>query len=172
MATKTKLKAAAAVYAAQSLDDVQASIKTIGDLQREHTRIFLNLNDAVTALTDSATPELNALSDRIKSLQAGVQTWCEAHREEICGKGKTANLITGEVSWRQRPPSIRISGVEAVLAWLKVQGMALFIRTKEEVNKEAMLNEPDKARGIPGVNIVTGVEDFIITPFEVTGEGV
>jgi len=170
MATKTKLKAAAAVYAAQSLDDVQASIKLIGDLQREHTRIFANLNDAIAALTDSATPELNALSDRIKSLQAGVQTWCEAHREEICGKGKTANLITGEVSWRQRPPSIRISGVDAVLAWLKVQGMALFIRTKEEVNKEAMLNEPEKARGIPGVSIVTGVEDFIITPFEVTGE--
>lgn len=166
MATKTKLKAAAAVYAAQSLADVQASIKLIGDLQREHTRIYTNLNDAIAALTDSTAPDLNGLTERIKALQAGVQTWCEAHREEICGKGKTANLITGEVSWRQRPPSIRISGVDAVLAWLKVQGMALFIRSKEEVNKEAMLNEPDKARGIPGVSIVTGVEDFIITPFE------
>lgn len=166
MATKTKLKTTAAVHACQSLADVQSSIKLMGDLQREHARVLTNLNDACAALTEGVAPELNDLTERIKTLQAGVQTWCEAHREEICGKGKTANLLTGEVAWRQRPPSVRVQGVEAVLAWLKVQGMALFIRTKEEVNKEAMLGEPERARGIPGVSIVTGVEDFIITPFE------
>ena len=29
-----------------------------------------------------------------------------------------------------------------------------------------MLNEPGAVAGLPGVSIVRGVEDFIITPFE------
>lgn len=163
----TKLKAAAKIYASQTRADVQADIKVIGDLQREHGRLTADLNDAIANLTEVAAPELKALNERITQLQGGVQIWCEAHREEICGKGKSANLITGEVQWRQRPPSVRISGVEAVIAWLKTMGMASFVRNKEEINKEAMLNEQDKARAVPGVTIVTGIEDFVIVPFEV-----
>ncbi len=162
-----KLKATARRYASQSRADVQDDIKTLGDLQREHTRLSADLNDAIANLTKAAAPSLKALSESIIELQCGVQTWCEAHREEICGKGKSANLITGEVAWRQRPPSVSVRGQEAVLAWLKTQGLTDFVRTKEEVNKEAMLNQPDKSRTVPGVSIVTGVEDFIITPFEV-----
>ena len=33
-----------------------------------------------------------------------------------------------------------------------------------------MLNEPEKAKSVPGVSIVTGVEDFVIVPFEVDTE--
>lgn len=167
----TKLKAAARAYASQSREDVQADIKTIGDLQREHARLTADLNDAIANLTQAAGPQLKALSDQIIRLQGGVQTWCEANREQICGKGKSANLITGEVQWRQRPPSVSVRGTEAVIAYLKSAGLAQYVRTKEEVNKEALLNEPDKARAIPGVSIVTGVEDFIVTPFEVATEG-
>lgn len=33
-----------------------------------------------------------------------------------------------------------------------------------------MLNEPDAVRGIAGVTIVSGVEDFIVVPFEAQAE--
>jgi len=163
----TKIKATAKRYVSQSRADAQADIKAIGDLQREHTRLSADLNDAIANLTEAAAPQLKALSERVMELQGGVQSWCEANRTDLCGRGKSANLVTGEVQWRQRPPSVTVRGAEAVLSWLKAHGMVGFVRTKEEVNKEAMLNEPEKARGVPGVAIVTGVEDFIITPFEV-----
>ena len=105
-----------------------------------------------------------------KLLQAGVQTWCEANRKELCGTGKTANLITGEVQWRARPPSVTIRGAEVVLENLKSLGLERFVRVKEEANKEAMLNEPDAVRGVAGITINSGVEDFTITPFEVSAE--
>lgn len=166
----TKLKAKAHIYASQSREDVQADIKTLGDLQRQHGRLLADLNDDIADATEKAAPGLKVLSERIMELQAGVQTYCEANRTALCGTGKTANLITGEVNWRARPPSVKVSGMDAVLANLKLQGLLQFIRSKEEVNKEAMLNEPDKARTVPGITIVTGVEDFSITPFEVTAE--
>lgn len=171
MATK-KLKAPAQTYACQTLEDAQACIKTIGDMQREHARLSADLNDAIANLTQAAAGDLKALQDGMALRQSGVQTWCEAHREELCGKGKSANLVTGEVSWRQRPPSVAIKGADAVMAYLKLAGLHSFIRTKEEIDKAAMLNEADKARGIPGITITTGVEDFNIAPFEVDTAGV
>jgi phage host-nuclease inhibitor protein Gam len=59
-----------------------------------------------------------------------------------------------------------------VLETLERMGLQRFIRTKQEPNKEAMLNEPDAVRGIAGISVVTGVEDFVITPFEAEVEGV
>lgn len=169
MATKatTKVKAAAQKYTCQSKDEVMRDIKNIGDLRREHIRITTQMNDAIAAINQENAPELKRLDEEIKRLQGGVQTFCEANRESLCGKGKTANLITGEVAWRARPPSVKVTGVEAVLGWLKNMGMHSFVRSKEEINKEAMLNEPEKAKAVPGIKIETGVEDFLITPFEV-----
>jgi len=41
-----------------------------------------------------------------------------------------------------------------------------FIREKEEVNKEAILNEQDAVKHVPGISISQG-EDFMVVPFEV-----
>ena len=168
----TKLKAKAQIYACSSREQAQKDISMIGMLQREHGRISGELNDRISALTEAEAPRLKELQDRIGMLQAGVQTWCEANREQICGKGKTANLITGEVSWRQRPPSVRVTGEESVIDLLKRMTLGRFVRTKEAVNKEAILNEPEAVSGVPGIKVITGVEDFVITPFEVETEGV
>lgn len=163
-----KLKTKAHGYAPQTQTDCAADIKKLGDLQRELAREQADMNDEIAATTKRYQPRLEELTARIETLQAGVQTYCEAHRAELTngGKVKTANLVTGEVQWRQRPPSVSIRGADAVLETLARMGLTRFIRTKQEPNKEAMLNEQDAVRGIAGISIVSGVEDFVITPFE------
>lgn len=168
MATRLKTKAAA--YVCSSRDQAQSDIALIGVLQREHALISGEINDRIAAITEAEAPRLKELQDRISTLQSGVQTWCEANREQLCGKGKSANLITGEVSWRQRPPSVRVTGEESVIDLLKRMALGRFVRTKEAVNKEAILNEPEAVSGVPGIKLITGVEDFVITPFEVKTE--
>jgi phage host-nuclease inhibitor protein Gam len=172
MASVTKLKTKASVYAPQTQNDCAADIKKLGDLQRDFTRMQADMNDAIAKITKDYQPKLEALSARIETLQKGVQTYCEAHRDELTNsnKVKTANFVTGDVQWRQRPPSVTIRGAEAVIEALKRLGLSKFVRTKEEVNKEAILNEPDQVRGVAGISIVTGVEDFVITPFEASAE--
>lgn len=165
----TRLKTPAA-DAPQSRDDVARMIREIGDLQRDFARVQHDLNDAIAHHTHIAAPMLSGLTARIKALQAGVQTWCEAHRAELTrnGKSKSADLITGEVQWRQRPPSVRVRGLESVLAEIHARGLAAcYIRAKEEINKEAVLANPDDVAGIPGLAVVSGLEDFVITPHEI-----
>lgn len=44
--------------------------------------------------------------------------------------------------------------------------LARFVRTKDEINKDAILNEADlfAAGQVPGIRIVSGVEDFVVEP--------
>lgn len=163
----TRIKAAAGGTVPQSKADAIRDIKAIGDLQRELGRIEADINDQIAALTNKAAPRIETLRERLVELQAGVQTWCEAHRVEICGKGKSANMVTGEVSWRQRPPSCTITKADNVIQLLRGLGLHRFVREKAEVNKDAILAEPGEVAGVKGIKIVTGVEDFVITPFEV-----
>jgi len=73
------------------------------------------------------------------------------------------------VQFRQRPPSVAVRGVDSVIEALKQFGLARFIRVKEELNKDAILNEPAAVAGVAGLSIKSGVEDFVIQPFEQEG---
>lgn len=166
MATRKKTKAAQ--WVCQSKELTIEAIRALGDAQRELTRVETEINDQIAAITAGRKDEIEALKTRIDTLAGGIQTWCEAHRAELlAGGGKEANLITGLVKWRQRPPSVSIRSVDKVLETLRSLGLGRFIRSKDEPNKEAMLADPTAVSGIAGISIVTGVEDFVIEPFEV-----
>jgi phage host-nuclease inhibitor protein Gam len=166
--SKTRLKQPAMTAVPQSRDDCAVDINTIGRLSREITVKTAAMNDEIAAVTDRYTTEFTPLQEEVKSLTAGVQSWCEANRDDLTmgGKSKTGQFVTGTVQWRQKPPSVAVRGVEAVIAALKQFGLDKFVRVKEELNKEAILNEPAAVSGIAGLSIKSGVEDFVIQPFE------
>ena len=59
-------------------------------------------------------------------------------------------------------------GADAVMALLEANpALARFVRTKKEVNKDAVLNEPEffAANPVPGIKIVQGKEFFVIEPY-------
>ncbi len=165
---KSRLKAAAASYTPQSREQVSVDIKKIGDIQRELTRIEANANDQIAVIMNQNTPRIEALRAELDVLQKGVQTWCEANRADITrdGKTKTANLTTGEVSWRTKPDSVSIKGVDIVIETLRKLKLTRFIRRKEEINKDAILADKKAVENIKGISIVSGKEVFSITPFE------
>jgi len=164
----TKQKAKAAPWACQSKDQAIDAIRALGDAQRELTRVETHINDQIAAITAERKDEIEALKTRIQTLIDGIHVWCEAHHNELLvSGGKEVKLTTGLVRWRQRPPSVSIRSVDKVLETLRALGLGRFIRNKEEPNKEAMLAEPEAVSGIAGITIVTGVEDFVIEPFEV-----
>lgn len=170
MASKISRLKAPALEAPQSREDVARMIREIGDLQRDFARVQATMNDAIAEATQIAQPQLAGLTARIEARQAGVQTWCEAHRAELTrdGKVKTANLVTGEVQWRKRPPSVKVSDLDVALAEIRARGLAAtYIRTAEVLDKAAVLAAPNELAGIPGLSVATGVEDFVITPFEI-----
>jgi phage host-nuclease inhibitor protein Gam len=168
---KTRIKQQALTSVPQSHDDCAAVINTIGRLSREITVTQAAMNDEIAAVTDRYTAVFTPLQEQVKAMTAGVQSYCEANRDELTdgGKTKTIGFVTGTVQFRQRPPSVAVRGVDSVIEALKQFGLARFIRVKEELNKDAILNEPAAVAGVAGLSIKSGVEDFVIQPFEQEG---
>ena len=166
MPVSPRLKAKAKPIVPQTREQTSDAIRRIGVLQRELQRIQADLNDAIASVREQHEARAQPLAAEIEALTAGVQTWCEAHRQEICGKeSKTARFPAGEVSWRMTPGKVVLKGVESVIRRLKESGLSRFLRVKEEVDKEAILAEPEAVAAIPGIR-VEKIEEIVIKPFE------
>lgn len=167
-AVKTRVKKPANLINLNSIEETQSAIKEMGDIQREFLRKTTKMNDEIALITENYAGDLEDLKCRVDELQTGIQAFCESRRFDLTqnGKMKTVKFTTGEVSWRQRPPSVSIRGTDGVLEMLERMGLNKFIRQKQEVNKDAILNEPDEVKGIAGITVKTGIEDFVVKPFE------
>lgn len=162
-----KIKQTAAHWVPQSRAEVTEAIAEIGRAQRERERVQAAMNDELAVVRQRFEEQARPHADAISMLSQGVQLWCEAHRAELTqgGKTKTVNLASGEVKWRMRPPSVLVRGGDLVIDLLRQLGLSRFVRIKEEVNKEAILAEPEAVAGIRGISIGQR-EDFVVEPFE------
>lgn len=151
----------------QSREQATDYVARIGTHQRERARIQTAMNDELAAIRTAYEEQARPHAEAIKALGQGVQVWCDANRADITsgGKTKTVNLSSGEVRWRLRPPRVVIRGIDAVMEALKDLGLTRFLRVKEEVNKEAVLAEPEAIKHVKGITLDQG-EDFVIVPFE------
>lgn len=167
--TTGRSKAAAIGFVPQTRVEVTGAIRLIGEARRARARIQADMDEAIAAVRERYEEEALVHLREIERLSTGVQTWCEAHRAELTegGKRKTALFASGAVTWRVTPPKCSIKGAEAVLARLVEidSGLDRFVRIKAEINREALLAEPETARTIEGVTI-TQIEEFAIEPHE------
>ena len=152
----------------QSREEAAQFIHEIGMLQRQVARAEADMNDEIAAAKNRAEKETLGLRKTIDLLTQGLRTWCEANRDALTdnNKRKFADLGTGKIEWKFAPPKVTIRGAEDVILRIKTLGLAIFLREKVEIDKEAMLKEPEKARLIPGVAIGSAGENFYVEPFE------
>lgn len=152
----------------QSDAEAMSALKRIGDVSRLIARIEATCNDEVAKLTEAAGTESAPLREQQQALIDGLKTYCEANRERLTeGKTKTIVFTTGTVSWRNRPASVKLRGkIEVIIERLKAAALDRFIRTKEEVDKDAMLADAEAAKAIAGVKISSDGEDFFVEPIE------
>ncbi len=164
MAKRNRIKTdTLAVPATQ--DEAEIILQEIGDLQREVSRIEAAMNDELSVIKGRYEELAKPVNSAIETKFTALHAWAEAHRGELLAKGgKTAKLATGDVAWRTTPPSVTVRQPAVVIETLKRLGLKRFVRTKEEVNKEAILSEPEAVKGVAGITI-SQKEEFVAKPF-------
>ena len=165
--TTARIKTVAQGFVCQTRDQADEAIAEIGRRQRERDRITAAMNDELAVIKKRYEELAAPHGARIDELAEGVQTWAEAHRLELTdqGKVKTAALPSGELRWRTTPPSVSIKAADKVIEALRTLKLTRFLREKVEVDKEAILAEPDAVEHIKGIT-VSQKEEFVIVPFE------
>ncbi|WP_291854776.1 host-nuclease inhibitor Gam family protein [Accumulibacter sp.] len=170
--SKKRLKSPATPNVPQTLEEVADLISGIGIDSRELTLMECEMNETISRIKEAYEQRADPIRLRIADAQRGVQGYCDAHRAVLTdhGKIKTYKFTSGEVCWRTRPPSVRITGQDAVLFSLQQMGLNRFVRLRIEINREAILNEPEAVARVPGI-FISQIEDFVVTPFELELNG-
>jgi phage host-nuclease inhibitor protein Gam len=170
----TRVKQSAAVAVPQNREDVQQWIAALGNAQRKREELRGAMNAQIGPITERFAPDIDAQTLEEARLLDGIATWCEANKADLTKESKTVNLITGEVSWRMNPPSVAFKRgikVDEIIAHIKQLKLAkLFVRTKEEVDKEAILKADEKTQdklcAAGTIKVIKDAETFSVTPFE------
>lgn len=153
----------------QNLDEAAEGVRKIGAAQRALDQIRTALNEDVKVLQASAMAEAQPHEHEILALFHGLSAFADANRTTLTqgGETKTVDVATGTFGWRTSPPRVEIEDVKAVVASLKRRKRLDLLRIKDpEVDKKALLKEPDLATQLPGVSIRQD-EDFFVKPIEI-----
>jgi phage host-nuclease inhibitor protein Gam len=138
----------------ESLEDANLTLKEIGLLERELETIDGDAHRQIAEIKTAAVKAGEPVRKRIADLSALLGAYAEYNRAELFRDKKTVQVFFGVFGYRK---STAISVKKTTLELLKKLGKIIFIRTKEEVDKEAMAVMTDEE--LAQVDAVRKVKD-------------
>lgn len=140
-----KRRKAAAVEAPQTRGEAIAVADRYVALEQAAARAQAQLEKEVAAAKASHALTMEAIEPQLQDAFAGLRAWWAANSAELT-KGKRRSIELGPLTLGERTgmPKLKLPKgmkAEAALAWLKGRwsGAMAFIRTKEELDKEAVI---------------------------------
>jgi phage host-nuclease inhibitor protein Gam len=119
----------------KNLEDANLALKEIGLLEHELEHIDAEAHKKIAEIKSESVKLGEGIRKRIVDLSALLGTYADYNREELFKDRKSLVLSFGSFGYRK---STTISTKKTTLELLKKLGKIIFIRTKEEVDKEAM----------------------------------
>ena len=174
MSRKKAIKSEAASFVANSIEEADNAIAEIGRQQRDLQVQEALMNEELSIVKTKHEDLAKACAAVIRAMYDGVKVWAEANRKTLTNyhKVKTVKLGSGEVRWRTNPPSVECRDVKKILEQLKQLDADRFVRRKEEINKDAILEAgADAMKDVKGLKIKQH-EEFVVVPFETSLEAV
>lgn len=125
--------------------DVEAILNEIALTTINRNKALLAMDQQITAIRERHEATINQCNTALEQKTELIRAWAEAHPEEF-GKAKSLDLFHALIGWRTGQPTLKtLKGWtwDAVLEAVRNLGFQKYIRTKEELNKQAMLAERD-----------------------------
>lgn len=145
------------------LNQANAALYAIGASNRKVALIEARLAAEVAKLRKEADKEIAPLAEEISKQLIGIEMYANQHRDQLLVDGKkTVNLSFGNFGWRWTPPRVSAGrgGDAKVLERVKALNLSQYIRTKEELDKEALLRDKPEIAGVK----YTQREEFFVDP--------
>ena len=157
-----------------SWEDVNEALRQIAEKQSVEEGVLAKNNEAEARRRKAVDEKINPLKAEIEKLEENMRLFCEENREDF-GNKKSKELNNGVVNFRTGTPKAKtIKGFtwKAVIEVIKRSDFVKrYIRIKEDVNKEAIIqdhttgeidNETLKTLGVKVVQEETfGYEVFV-----------
>jgi len=112
-----------------------------------------------------------ALAKRLDMQWDALAAYATAHRTELLpADRKSVAIAAGVIGWRLSTPSVQLTAEEDdVIDAIEALGLVQFLREKTEVDKAALLAEPELAAKVEGV-VIRQVENLFFQPLDLETE--
>jgi phage host-nuclease inhibitor protein Gam len=121
----------------KNLDEADGLLREMCRIEEQIEAVDNTADEKIAKIKEAVAKEGKPLRDRYKSIVKSLEAYARYFRGELFTDRKTLERPFGSFGFRKAPDAIRVSKKTAEL--LKQFGLAQYIRTKIEPDKEAML---------------------------------
>lgn len=135
------------------MERAESAMQELAALEREVRSVTDAMNAQVDALKENAKATAAPLDARKKALTDALGTYLKMNRTEILKGRKSVELTFGLMGFRASSAISQMRGVsvEMTLDRMKNAGLPEGIRTKEELDKDAVRGWPDERLSLVGL---------------------
>lgn len=153
-----------------STKQLAGAIGDIGKLGRQIAEARARMDAEIAKLSTPHLGQIAKLTQKLESLDERARDYCHVHRDELLGGGgKTAQLATGKVQFKQGRGRVSVEDDEAeVVGRLLQAGYRDAVRIVEQVNKQYILAHAEIAAEIAGLAVEEGEEIVVIKPTSIS----
>jgi phage host-nuclease inhibitor protein Gam len=148
----------------QTSDQATAGLARYGELDREIAQIENELATQVAQLRKDADARIAPLQTELTTTLLGLEAYAKSVRPTLSAGQKTIRLSTGDLGWRIGKRTVVLRGkAEDIIARIKAISATYakkYIRTKESINRPALLADQPE---IEGIKYALGKERFYVT---------
>lgn len=163
MATnKTRIKRTS-THVPCSIEEADIFVGLIGTSQSQIDLAEAETEKQIQKLREDLRKRTEKVRKDRNTLMTGLFAFASSRQDTLIesnGGKKTIELTNGSFGWRWTPPAVCINNDELFIAECKRMGFHRYIRVKEEVNREALL---DARPRIPYLAF-TQREEFVVKP--------
>ena len=151
------------IVSREKLDEAVSKLATKG---REILWLEVERDKKIAEIKTDYGGKIDALKLSAKTFFEAIVRYCCNNRQDLLPPDrKSVELTNGTIGWQLNPSSLKLTvDEEMAVAYLKENGHAELIRTKEVVDLEALKKLPELARTIPIVEYNEGAEYFFTQP--------
>lgn len=152
-------------------DETEIVMNELALIANNKRTLTARLDAAVLKIQENAAPGLSQCDEEMNLKSEALRAWAEANPHEFTKGRKSIDFLSGVLGFRTGTPKLallsRSWNWEKVLAAVQAT-LPAFVRSKPEVDKEALINQRDEESimwALPHVGLkVTQDESFYVEP--------
>jgi phage host-nuclease inhibitor protein Gam len=164
-----KSKSAVSIPVPSTTTEANAVLYRVGELNRSVEMIEADYAEAVAKLRRDTDAHIAPLATEREQLSLGLHIFADTNRTTLLsGDTKTVQLSAGAFGWRFTPPKVTLGrgGEGKAIQTIKELKLKGYIRTKESLDKEALLRDRPVVAGIKYMQ----KEEFFLDPSPVVND--
>lgn len=128
-----------------SWEDAERAMAELAAAESSRRGVQAEIDSEIAAVHEQYREALEQRKKETAGLQAALSKFAKKHKRDLRARGDGGEVRSREhagvmMGFRRTPPRVVIKHAEQAVAWLR-QKFPLFVRTKYEPNREALLEE-------------------------------